>query len=571
MGLISGQRLLGVLAGLALTIAVSVPLAAAAPAAADGGHGSYNGLALTPPMGYNDWSYYGCGVDQSVILAQARELVQTGLAAAGYDTVTVDDCWMAATRAPDGELLANPATFPDGMAYIGHRLHAMGLKFGLYEDAGTETCDGLAGSWGRYRETAEQFADWGVDYVKLDGCHMPSVAGETREQVYDRAYARFSRALLSTGRRIVFSASAPADFQGTSQWHQVIAATSRIANLWRDGADIPHAEVSGAQKWAGIVRNFGYDVGLGRDAGPGHWNDPDMLLVGDGGLSPVEMRSQLTLWSELAAPLIISTDLTQASPAAQRILTERRIIAVDQDPRGVQGHIVRSGSRDDVLTRPLAGGDVSVVLFDRGTAGQTIRTTAPAAGLPSSRRYELTNLVTGQRTQTTGPIVAGVAGHGTVIDRVRPGAGARLPSAAAVSIGRFAATPGEPASVGVAVTDEGRAPIAGGSLRISVPAGWHVTPTIRALPHARPGGHVTVRFSVVPASPPLAAGASTVTAVARYRSAGRLVLQVGRIGVRPLKRAAAAGAGPSRRSRGRRNQPSAVSRRPRTARRPWAS
>src|ERR1700760_4797942 len=197
-------------------------------------HGSYSGLALPPPMGYNDWSYYGCGVDQDVILAQAQALVSTGLSARGYDTVTVDDCWMNPARGPNGDLQTNRAKFPDGMAGLGRQLHAMGLKFGIYEDAGTQTCGGLAGSWGHYRRTAEQFAGWGVDFVKLDGCHIPRIAGETREHVFDRAYARFSRALRATGRPIVFSASAPADFRGTSVWHRVIAATSRIAHLWRE-------------------------------------------------------------------------------------------------------------------------------------------------------------------------------------------------------------------------------------------------------------------------------------------------------------------------------------------------
>jgi alpha-galactosidase len=521
-----------------LALALSVSVWAASPASAAAGpaktvHGSYNGLALTPPMGYNDWSYYGCNVDQGVILSQARALVRTGLSALGYDTVTTDDCWMAATRAPTGGLRVDPTRFPRGMAYIGRRLHAIGLKFGLYEDAGTQTCGGFAGSWRRYRQTAEQFARWGVDYVKLDGCHMPKVDGQSREQTYDQAYARFSRALLATGRPIVFSASAPADFRTTPQWHQVIAATSKIANLWRTGADIPHPQVGGTQEWDGIAYNFGYNVGLDRYAGPGHWNDPDMLLVGDPGLTPTEMQSQMTLWSEMAAPLIIGTDLTQASPAALRILANRRIIAVDQDRRGVQGHIVQSGSGYDVLTKPLSDG-ASVVLFDQAQTGRTIETTAAAAGLPSARSYELTDLVTGRRTQTTGTIASGVRGHGTVIVRVRPRAGAGLPSAASVSIGRFADTPDAPEPITATVTDDGRAPIFDGSLTLAVPDGWSVTPAARALPRIAALGHATVRFSVTPGSPPAGGTLSELDATARYRSAGHTTTQTGRIAIGPV-------------------------------------
>ena len=336
------------------------------------------------------------------MLQQARALVRTGLAAKGYDTVTTDDCWMAKTRGANGLLRTDRARFPRGMAYLGRRLHAMGLKFGIYEDGGTHTCGGFAGSWGHYKSTAEQFARWGVDYVKLDGCNIPKVKGQTQEQTYEKAYLEFSRDLRATGRKIVFSASAPAYFQFTPQWHHVISATSRIANLWREGLDIPLGPSQEYEKWHGIDTNFNYNVGLGRYAGPGHWNDPDMLLVGDPHLTTTEMQSQMTLWSEMAAPLIISTDLDKASPAALRILGNRRVIAVDQDRLGVQGHIVARGRGFDVLTKPLAGGARSVVLFDSASAGSTLSTTARAAGLPHASRYSVTDLVTGQRVETTG-------------------------------------------------------------------------------------------------------------------------------------------------------------------------
>src|SRR5262249_47967357 len=293
---------------------------------------SYNGLALTPPMGWNDWSYYQCNIDEDLILQQAHALVTTGLAAKGYDTVTTDDCWMAHSRDASGSLVADPVKFPDGMPYVGAQLHAMGLKFGIYEDAGTSTCGGYPGSWGHISQDADTFAQWGVDYLKLDGCNVPTVAGQTKAQTYQQVYTQMSQALVATGRPIVFSASAPAYFQGGANWNDVIDWTSKIANLWREGTDVVLGQ--GANKWSSILRNYSYNAPLGRYAGPGHWNDPDFLIAGDDGLSTDEMQSQMTLWAEMAAPLISSTDLTKLSQAVLAILGNRDIIAVDQDPLG---------------------------------------------------------------------------------------------------------------------------------------------------------------------------------------------------------------------------------------------
>lgn len=517
--------------GAALAAAAVAAILAPASGAASRGD-SYNGLALTPPMGYNDWSYYQCHVDQSVMLSQARALVRTGLAARGYDTVTTDDCWMAKARARDGELRVDRARFPRGMAWLGRRLHAMGLRFGIYEDGGTHTCGGFAGSWGHYRSTAEQFARWGVDYVKLDGCNIPKVHGQTMAQTYDRAYARFSRALRATGRRIVFSASAPAYFQGTPQWHHVIAATSRIANLWREGFDIPLGPSQDYEKWHGIQGNFAYNVGLGRYAGPGHWNDPDMLLVGDPMLTPTEMQSQMTLWSEMAAPLIISTDLTRASRSAVRTLGNRRVIAVDQDRLGVQGHVVAHRDGSYALTKPLAGGARSVVLFRSGETGQTLGVSARAAGLPRAHRYTVEDLVSGARVETSGIVAAGVAGHGTAIYRVHAGAAAGLPSAVRVMVAWPRAVPGRPETITARVLDEGAAPVAGGgAVSLSAPAWLGVRPARAVLPAVAPGRSAVIRFSAVPGTFPPGRVESDVVVRLRYRSGRGHATAVGRAGV----------------------------------------
>ncbi|RNI24905.1 NEW3 domain-containing protein [Flexivirga caeni] len=483
---------------------------------------SYNGLALTPPMGWNDWSYYQCNISEKLILQQAKALVDKGLAKAGYNTVTIDDCWMAKTRDAKGNLQANPTTFPHGIKYIADKVHAMGLKFGIYEDSGTATCGGYPGSWGHYTQDAKQFAAWGVDYVKLDGCNVPSVAGETSAQTYNRIYDEFSAALRATGRPMVFSDSAPAYFQGTSDWYDVIANSAKIANLWREGADTALGQQTGAEKWNAIAYNYGYNVGLGRYAGPGHWNDPDFLLTGDSGLSTTEMQSQLTLWAEMAAPLISSTDLTALSPAATKILTNRAIIAVDQDKLGVQGSIVQTGSNYDVLAKPLAGGDVAVVLFNKGNAAQKISTTADNVGVGGSGPYRMTDLVTGSKTLSSGIIAADVPAHGTVIYRVHPNAaGAALPSAASLGVtaGKVMAT--KPARVTVTVANDGPRAISTATVHLTVPKGWKVQPRTQTLGRIRPGQSAPVVFTVTGSKPSPGPNDDLLTATADYTSDGK--------------------------------------------------
>ncbi|MHA7986702.1 NEW3 domain-containing protein [Rathayibacter sp. CAU 1779] len=478
---------------------------------------SYNGLALTPPMGWNDWSYYQCNIDESLILQQAKALVTTGLAKVGYDTVTIDDCWMQKQRDADGNLQADTTLFPDGMKYVADKVHALGLKFGIYEDAGTSTCGGYAGSWGHFTQDADLFASWGVDYVKLDGCNVPSVAGQTDAQTYDQAYAEFSKALIATGRPIVFSASAPAYFQGTSDWQSVIAATSTISNLWREGADTALGQESAASKWNAITYNYGYNVGLGQYAGPGHWNDPDFLLAGDSGLSNAEMQSQVALWAEMASPLISSTNLTKLSPAALKILSNKNIIAVDQDRLGTQGSIVQSGTNYDVLAKPLSNGDVSVVLFNSGSSAQTITTTAANIGLAGASPLKLTDLVTGAATSTLGTISADVAAHGTVMYRVHVGDTDHAAPAVALTVKSGTLSAGDSGTVTVIATNYSGQGISGGTIALSTPSGWKISPASRGFGSIPVGGSTTARFTVKVSAPQPGPQDTVVTATATYR------------------------------------------------------
>lgn len=270
---------------------------------------------------------------------------------------------------------------------------------------------------------------------------------------------------------------------------------------------------TGAQKWAGILYNYSYNVGLGSFAGPGHWNDPDFLLAGDSGLTTAEMQAQMSLWSEMAAPLNSSTDLTKLSPEALAVLGNTRIIAVDQDPLGVQGHIIQSGADYDVLTKPLANGDVSVVLFNKAATAQTIVTTATRAGLAQESGYRLTNLVTGAVSTTTGTIGASVQPHGTAMFRVHPGADHAAPSALVPYMSATMSAQGLPTSVRVAVGNYGLRAVRDGRVSLSVPAGWKATPASEQLATIPTGGgSAQATFAVTP--PALSPGNNTYPIVA---------------------------------------------------------
>ncbi|MBF9072069.1 NEW3 domain-containing protein [Streptacidiphilus fuscans] len=506
----------------AVAAAAPAPATTAATTAAVGtatATTQYPDYAPTPPMGWNDWSYYQCGINEQTILGNARALVSTGLAKKGFDTVTIDDCWMAQNRDAKGNLVANPTEFPHGMAYIGQQLHKLGLKFGIYEDAGTQTCGGFPGSMGHWQQDANLFASWGVDYVKLDGCNVPTPSGETDEQAYHATYAAMSQALLDTHRRIVFSISAPAYFQGESNWNQVIGWSAQLGNLWREGADIALGQDTGPDKWASIDYNYSYNVGLAGLQRPGRWNDPDFLLAGDSGLTQDEIQSQVSLWSMMAAPLISSTDLTHLSPTALDVLGNKDVIAVDQDRLGVQGRIVAHGTGYDVLAKPLANGDRAVALFNSSDAAQTISVAAKTAGLPSAKAYRLTDLVTKKVTETTGAISADVPPHATVLYRVAAGAGAGLAPATAITW-HDVSTAAKPGTYRITLADHGSTALTGVRLTVAAPKGWTVSPSAASLPRVPAGGSASATVHLSGPTPAPGTTVTPVTATATYRGGG---------------------------------------------------
>ncbi|WP_037568812.1 glycoside hydrolase family 27 protein [Phaeacidiphilus oryzae] len=424
----AGGLLLSVLAFLAcLVVLPFAQLTAATPAQALG-----NGLARTPQMGFNDWNAYGCNVSESLIKATALAIHTDGMQAAGYQYVNIDDCWMTKSRNASGQLVPDPAKFPDGIAGTAAYVHSLGLKLGIYEDAGTATCAGYPGSLGHETTDAASFASWGVDYLKYDNCNNQGISAQTR-------YTTMRDAIAATGRPILFS---------LCDWGQENVWTwgAGVGNSWRTTGDINAS-------YASMLSNFHSNVALAAYAGPGGWNDPDMLEVGNG-MSATEDQSEFSLWAEMAAPLISGTDLANASSTTLGILTNSRVIAVDQDPLGKQGTEVSSSGGLDVLAKPLANGDVSVALFNENGSPATISTTAAAVGKSGAADYSLTNLWTGAVSTTTGTISASVPAHGTVMFRVSGGSGGTTAGSGelhAVGAGKCLDVPGGSATPGTQV------------------------------------------------------------------------------------------------------------------------
>jgi alpha-galactosidase len=245
---------------------------------------------------------------------------------------------------------------------------------------------------------------------------VPSVPGRSDEETYRLLYKKTSDALLASGRKITFSESAPAYFQGTADWYSVLDWTPAYGNLWREGTDIALGQNDG--KWDSILHNYAYNVPLGAYAGPGHWNDPDFLLAGDAGLTADEQRSQVLLWAEMAAPLISSTDLTHLSDSALAILGDKDVIAVDQDRAGVQGHQVYSDAAYDVLVKPLKDGDTAVVLLNKTTTPRDLTIGAPQLGFRQGAKLVAKDLVSGTTTVFTTSVSASVPAHGAVMYRI---------------------------------------------------------------------------------------------------------------------------------------------------------
>ncbi len=311
-----------------------------------------NGLARTPPMGWNSWNRFHCDVSSELIRETADAMVASGMKDAGYQYVVIDDCWQVG-RDASGRIVADSARFPEGMKALSDYVHSKGLKFGLYTDAGRRTCQGRPGSYGYEEIDARTYAEWGVDYTKVDWCNAEGLDARTQ-------YEKVRDALAKAGRPIVFSIC---EWGTNEPWDW----GPETGNLWRTTGDI-------GDRWNSMLGIVDLSAQYWQSARPGAWNDPDMLEVGNGGMTNVEYRAHFSLWAIMAAPLMAGNDLRtivgddRQARAIREILTNEEVIAVDQDSLGVQGKLVQSSPPElQVWAKPLADGSSAVVLFNRAS------------------------------------------------------------------------------------------------------------------------------------------------------------------------------------------------------------
>jgi alpha-galactosidase len=367
-------------------------------------------MALTPPMGWNSWNQVGCtDLTAQVVENAADAIVKEGLKKAGYEYVVVDDCWQAG-RDASGNLYPDPTRFPNGMKAVADYVHKDGLKFGIYAAPGSETCGNYfskypiqgIGSLGHEQQDAELFASWGVDYLKYDWCRA-DINDHITEQA---AYQKMEDDLQATGRNIVFSMS---DYGVQKPW---LWATG-IANLWRTTHDIH-------PMWSSVLQHIDLQVPVTQYAGPGHWNDPDMLEIGDGGLTPTEDTSHFAMWCMLAAPLFLGTDISALPPASVSLVTNPELIAIDQDALGHEAHQVSNSGGIEVWMRPLTGGSYAVALFNTSSTSRSMSASLSALGIPAGT-YTVRDVVNRTNGTPTSTAVTGTAdSHGIVVVKLTP-------------------------------------------------------------------------------------------------------------------------------------------------------
>jgi alpha-galactosidase len=322
-------------------------------------------------MGWNSWNRFGPYISEQLILDTADALIETGMRDAGYRYVVIDDAWHASARDENGDLAENLWAFPHGMRWLADRIHERGLLFGLYTDAGMRTCQGYPGSLGNEARDAKRFAEFGVDFMKVDWCHTQGLRGRT-------TYPKWTEAISAAGRPIVFSIcewgrDRPWEWAGT------------CGHMWRTSHDI-------ADTWNSLMDVLDRQAELHPHAGPGHWNDPDMLEIGNGGMTDEEYRTHMSLWAMLAAPLMAGNDVREMTDETRATLTAPEVIALDQDPLGRQGRRVSGSQTSEVWARPLADRSHAVLLFNRGAQTENVRVHWEDIGAADTSRARVRDL-----------------------------------------------------------------------------------------------------------------------------------------------------------------------------------
>jgi alpha-galactosidase len=302
----------------------------------------FDNLAMTPPMGWNSWNKYGCNVSEVLIMGMADAMVSSGMKDAGYQYVVIDDCWQV-SRDENGEIVADKDRFPHGIKYLADYIHSKGLKFGIYSCAGTLTCAGRPAGRGHEYQDALTYSRWGVDYLKYDWCN-------TGTQDAKSSYSIMRDGLFAAKRPIVFSIC---EWGSNKPWEWA----GSVGNLWRTTGDI-------SDSWNSMIGIFSQQKNLAKYAGPGHWNDPDMLEIGNGGMTTEEYKTHFSLWCMLAAPLLAGNDLQNMSPDTKTILTNKEIIALDQDVLGKQATCWRDNGDYQIWLKMLSNNEKAVCLLN---------------------------------------------------------------------------------------------------------------------------------------------------------------------------------------------------------------
>jgi alpha-galactosidase len=372
------------------------------------------GLALTPPMGWNTWNKFACNVSDELVRGMADAMVKSGMKDAGYQYIVIDDCWQV-SRDAQGSIVADAQRFPHGIKAVADYVHSLGLKFGIYSDAGALTCQKRPAGLGHEYQDARTYASWDVDYLKYDWCN--TLPGQDARS----SYANIRQALDASGRPIVLSICE----WGTHQpW---LWGKEAGGNLWRTTGDIQD-HWAGQQKWPdgsccsnGMLDIADQNEPLYSAAGPGHWNDPDMLEVGNGGMTTTEYRSHFSLWALMAAPLMAGNDLRSMTPEIRDILTNKEVIAIDQDSLGRQGRRVAKDGDLEVWAKQLKNGDRAVILLNRSSSAQQITANWEQLGYPEHLSASVRDLWTHKDLgKSTGKFSAQVESHGVVMVTVRP-------------------------------------------------------------------------------------------------------------------------------------------------------
>lgn len=378
----------------------------------------FDGLALTPPMGWNSWNKFACNINEKLIREIADVMVSSGMRDAGYEYINLDDCWHG-DRDSLGFIQPDAERFPSGMKALADYIHSKGLKMGLYSDAGSQTCGGRPGSRGYEFQDALTYAKWGVDYLKYDWCNTEGLKAEG-------AYKTIAAALKKAGRPMVLSIC---EWGDDEPWKWGPA----VGHLWRTTGDIFNCfdcvKDHGTWKSFGVMQILDKQKGLRQYAGPGQWNDPDMLEVGNG-MAVNEDRAHFTMWAMIAAPLIAGNDLRSMTKETIEILTNREVIAVNQDSLGVQGFQYNVKNKLETWFKPLKDGDWAVCFLNRNDSPQEVNFdwTNEAVQDSLSKRdldnrgggYKIRNLWTKRELGTTKrPLRATVPSHDVLMLRLR--------------------------------------------------------------------------------------------------------------------------------------------------------